>query len=291
MPAFDQFTRDHLEQLSACPWCRSTEASYMFDEQGWSYWQCGNCSLIYLNPRLKETCIGLIYDDETYHAATNLAYNKRLGEKQLDLLRGFGAPLGRDSNVFEDGAGMGAFVAACRAAGIDANGSDLGQDAIEKAKHNFNVDLHFGTLGTVGIEDGSLDVLAGFNLLSHLYEPWAYADQVRRLLKPGGYWFVRTGDRAGVMSRVGRGHWSAPEHVFHYTGRVLNDIAQESGLTYVRSVPAFDSSFPNLLAGYGNSGSGLSHRVARKIHSYSNIAWTIARLPKEDKYVLFRRMD
>lgn len=289
MPSIDQFNVDQLESLRNCPLCTSENASHLFDERGWSYWQCRKCTLIYLNPRLREEYIGLIYDDDTYHTATNRAYTRRLGEKQLNLLRKFGVDLGPESKVFEDGAGMGAFVAACVAEGIDASGSDLGHDAIDKAKQLFDVDLHLGTLDSAGVPEGTLDVLVGFNLLSHLYEPWTYADRAHRLLKPGGYWFVRTGDRSGIMKRVGGGRWSAPEHIFHFTKRSLVAIAGTHGFDLVRTVPAFDSSFPNLLAAYSRSGTRPTHRIATKVHSYSYLAWTLLGLPKEDRYFLFQK--
>ena len=78
------------------------------------------------------------------------------------------------------------------------------------AKDLFGVDLHRGTLASLGLPDASFDVVANFNLMSHLYAPWDYLKEVRRILADDGVLLIRTGLRDGVMKFVAAGSGASP---------------------------------------------------------------------------------
>lgn len=284
MPSVDQFETDQLETVEECPWCESPRRTYVFAEKGYPHFQCADCSLIYLGTRLKEEFVPLIYDNDAYHAAVDCAWVKRTGEKRLNLL----GPLPPGSRIFEDGAGAAGFLAACQARGHQATGCDLGLDAVRTAKELFDVDLQHGTMTSLGLPDASLDVMANFNLMSHLYEPWAYLEEARRILTDDGLLFIRTGLRDGPMKYVRRGEWSAPEHVFHYTRRALEQMLSHAGFRIERIAPAFDSDFPYFLYRFGQGGNSRLHRLGRKISGYSAFAWTLLKLPKDDVFIFAR---
>jgi len=285
MPPIERFNLDQLETIAVCPWCESDRHEPLFHEKGFPVVQCAGCSLIYLRTRLKEEFVHLIYDDAAYHAAADRAWVKRTGEKRLDLL----GPLPEGTRIFEDGAGAGGFIAASLARGHRASGCDLGADAVRTAKDLFGVDLHHGTLASLGLPDASFDVVANFNLMSHLYAPWDYLKEVRRILADDGVLLIRTGLRDGVMKFVRRGQWSEPEHVFHYTSRVLRDMLSGAGLRVDRIVPAFDSDFPYLVYDFSRGGTSSLRRLAHALCGCSCLAWTILGLPKDDAFITARR--
>jgi SAM-dependent methyltransferase len=286
MPTIDRFDTPQLDVIGACPWCRSRRRAHLFDENGFPHVQCGECSLIYLAIRLKEGCLPLLYDDETYHAAADRAWIKRSGEKRLDLL----GPLIPGSRIVEDGAGAGGFLAACLARGYRAKGCDCGADAIRAARAHFGIELHQGTMSSLGLPGASFEVVAAFNLLSHLYAPWDFLREARRLLVDDGRLILRTGLRDGVMKYSRRGRWSAPEHVFHSTRRSLTQMMESAGLEAVRIVPAFDSDYPYLLFDLSRAEGAppSARRLAREVCGWSSLAWTLLGLPKDDAFIIAR---
>ncbi len=285
MPSIAQFTADEVEVLDSCPWCQSERTTHLFDEQGWPYVQCDTCTLIFLKVRVREEHVHRLYDAAGYHAVSNRAAATHRGRGRLAVL----GPLPLGTKVFEDGAGNGAFLAACREQGLDASGCDLGRDAVASAKQHFDVDLTHGALADMELLDNSVDVLASFNLLSHLYRPWEYFREVRRVLVPGGRFLVRVGDRSGSMREVRQGSWSAPEHVFHYTRQVLGEMMAPAGLGIDEVRPAFDSDYPYLLFDYSRKPKTLPQRIAAHAASLSARAWTALSLPKDDVFVLASR--
>ncbi len=280
LPHRDQIDQSHLETLSECPWCRSEARIKLFVENGFDYVQCLACKLIYLGTRLKEDFVSRIYDSNSYHGAASAEWTLRVGQKRLALL----GRLDRSLRIHEDGCGAGGFAAACRDAGHEITASDVGSDAAQRARTLFGVEVRAGSLAAMAIPDSSLDVVASFNLLSHLYRPWEYMREVARVLAPNGTWLFRTGDRSGRMRNVRRGQWSAPEHVFHYPIGVLADMMSTAGLRLVRTAPAFDSDYPYFLFDYSRSAIGFRKRVAQRLCSASVLAWTLLHLPKDDIY-------
>jgi SAM-dependent methyltransferase len=285
MPQITEFTESQIEALHSCPWCHSQSTEYLFSESGFPYVQCRNCTLIYLQKRVREENLEMVYTD-SYHVAADGAWVRRTAEKRLNL---FGK-LPPRARIHEDGAGTGAFVAVCRSRGFECTGNDLGIGSIQIANEMFGVDLVHGPVEAVGIEPRSIDAFACFNLLSHVYCPWEYLANISKLLAPTGVLLLRTGDRSGHFRNLRWGNWSAPEHVFHYTDSVLKGMASAANLIIERTIPAFDSDYPYFLHNYSNTpGSSLSKKLARRVSSYSVLIWNLLKLPKDDVFVMARR--
>jgi SAM-dependent methyltransferase len=283
MPSVTEFPPAQLETLHDCPFCGSPEVRYLFVERGFNYQECIDCRLIFLGTRVRERFIGAIYDAEGYHSAEPTAATRRTATKRAQLLQG----LLPGAKVVEDGAGDGLFVAACRAAGHDAIGCDLGADAIAKAARVSGVELKQASLADLGLAGGSMDAVVCFNLLSHLYRPWEYMREVARVLRPGGLWLTRVGDKTGWKKRLARGNWSAPEHVYHFPISLLARMAGEAGLELAFVRPAFDSDFPQALSGLGRGWRRPWGALARGAAKASLLTWMALRLPRDDYYLRF----
>lgn len=243
--------------------------------------------MIFLATRVKQQNVGEIYDNDGYHSDQPTLATKRTAQKRVALL----GALPPAAKVVEDGAGNGLFVAACHARGFDATGCDLGADAVAKAASVAGVGLVHGTLSSMGLANSSLDAVACFNLLSHLYEPWAYVREVSRVLRRGGVWLTRVGDKAGWKKRVGRGDWSAPEHVFHYPLELVKRMAAEAGMRCEYSRPAFDSDFPNLLGRVARAVPGPGGRALAMGNQVLLRTWLALELPRDDYYLRFRKHE
>ncbi len=285
MPSVTEFSPAQLETLHDCPFCGSPNPKYMFVERGFSYQECRSCGLIFLGTRVRESFIGSIYDGDGYHSAEPSSATRRTAEKRVKLL----GPLPSGATVLEDGAGDGLFVAACLKGGYDATGCDLGADAVAKAARVAGVALRHSSLEGLEQASSSLDAVASFNLLSHLYRPWEYMREVSRLLRPGGVWLTRVGDKSGWKKRLARGRWSAPEHVYHFPIRLVVEMASQANLRVVSTTPAFDSDFPQLLSSLGRGQTGPLGSLARHAGQASLLTWIALGLPRDDYYVLFRK--
>lgn len=285
MPHRNKFDLIQLDTLTCCPWCKGNDAISLFVEKGWPYVQCCNCKLIYLSTRIKEEYVHLLYDQDEYHDSSNLRWLANNGEKRLALL----GNINQEAVIFEDGAGSGSFIAACLKRNYKASGCDLGLDAIKQAHEIFGVSIHNNTLIGMSLGSSSVDYLVSFNLMSHLYQPWNYLKECRRVLKDNGTLLIRTGDRTGPMRDIGWGHWSAPEHVFHFPRDTFSNMLEEAGLCIVTRIPAFDSDYPYWLFNLRK------HNKASILREPINFfvrfiywCWIVLRLPKDDVFYIIK---
>jgi hypothetical protein len=99
-------------------------------------------------------------------------------------------------------------------------------------------------------------------------------------------------ETTGRFRNVSRGTWSAPEHVYHYTSSVLDEMIHAAGLERTGVVPAFDSDYPYLLYNYSRyPGSNIFKKSAGRLCSYSLLLWNVVGLPKDDIVFFARRKD
>ena len=97
------------------------------------------------------------------------------------------------------------------------------------------------------------------------------------------------GDKSGWKKRLARGHWSAPEHVYHFPIPLVARMARDAGLELVSTRPAFDSDFPQILSRLGQGKRGRIGRLAQQTARASLLTWVALRLPRDDYYLAFRK--
>lgn len=91
----------------------------------------------------------------------------------------------------EIGCMHGDFVEQANRLGYQATGYDLSETAVDWAATHRPGLVRYGTLDETH-DDGSLDVVAGFNVVEHMDDPGAFLDHVSRVLRPGGVFVAET---------------------------------------------------------------------------------------------------
>lgn len=285
LPSYEETSHSQIERISKCPYCLGKHSSFFAKENGWRYVICRACGLIRLEERIKEQYISTIYNCD-YHRKKNIGYELKVAKKRLGLLR---LESHRPIRIHEDGAGIGAFAFTALKQGHVISASDLGQDSVDQARELFDITIEKKSIEELEVPKGSLDAFACFNLLSHLYEPWNYIDRVASLLRPGGIFIFRTGNRKGIFKHYGE--LSAPEHVYHYHSGITKKLCQANGLKLIREIPAFDSDVPLSII-HSRLISGLPNRIkkpARLAGLLTHRIWNFCKLPKEDYFYLFKK--
>lgn len=112
---------------------------------------------------------------------TNLAF---LAQTSL-LKPGYG--------VLEIGCGIGTIVFELAKQGFDVRGTDISQVAIEYGRGKYEgVRLEVQPAEELAFEDGVFDVVLSFDLFEHIARIDRHVGEVRRVLKPGGYYLFQT---------------------------------------------------------------------------------------------------
>jgi SAM-dependent methyltransferase len=120
--------------------------------------------------------------------------------------------------VLDVGCGNGAFVDACRARGLDAEGTILG-DGDEYQYYK-------GELSSIHFPTGHFDVVCYHDVLEHVQDPIAELKEARRILKIGGRLIV---DFPRFWAPEGQHHWRPIEHLWMLTPEQLANTLKEAG--------------------------------------------------------------
>lgn len=98
--------------------------------------------------------------------------------------------------LLEIGSGTGAMLAELVKRGVDAQGVELRPDLIDEARRHFDSLRITRVSGTsLPFSDASFDVVASFDVFEHIPDSDAHLSEVRRVLKPGGWYLIQTPNR------------------------------------------------------------------------------------------------
>jgi SAM-dependent methyltransferase len=178
------------------------------------------------------------YDRELDDPRTLRAYEWRAILEIIEHVRG-GI---RDVRWLDYGCGLGGLVRYGRARGIDISGFDEGY-AAERMREEGIPAL---TAGELDAAAGSFDVITAVEVMEHLVDPMPVLQQIATLLRPGGLFFLTTGNAAPFRGRLEK--WSyvhAEVHVGYFEPVTLEAAFRSVGLE--PSFPGFVPGFPDLI--------------------------------------------
>ena len=192
--------------------------------------QCGDCGLVYTNPRPDHHSIV-----DTYQAVEDPLYvEEREGrvltfERHLKPLeRLTGPPRGR--SLLDVGCYTGVFVEIAARHGWQAWGLEPSRWAAEQARDR-GLNVVLGALETAELSEGYFDVVTLWDVIEHLADPHRSLQRVRRLLKPGGLVVVHTIDIESVFARLmgARWPWLMEMHLYYFSKRTLCEMLEKCG--------------------------------------------------------------
>lgn len=134
--------------------------------------------------------------------------------------------------VCDIGCERGELLAVLKQAGCDVVGTQLSQQAADFARDTFGIFVFVGQLRDAPFDAGSFDTVLMINVLEHLPDPTAYLDDVARLLKPGGMFWVEVPNAASFTARIGGKRWlhHDPEHhLWSFTSAGLGQAVERAG--------------------------------------------------------------
>jgi len=254
-----------LERLGQCV-CASSRFDTVCLELGLGVERCRDCGLVRSNPRLTQDAIRRCYEDSassggqsrtladaldfpaTYREGyrwrrVSLRY-RSLSKKLRGLFPGVPSP-----RLLEIGFGGGEFLPELRTAGFDVQGFDVSESAVRRLISAGIAGTFAPSLAEARFPDESFDMVVTWEVFEHIPNPDVFAREIRRILKPGGMWFLQVPNwrwielKLRVMDKVpGRKSYLSPYgvvgplfHLFHYTHETLKKTLRQAGLEYRKS--------------------------------------------------------
>jgi len=255
-----------LERLGHCI-CASSRFDTVCLELGLGVERCRECGLVRSNPRLTQDAIRRCYEDMAssggqsrtladaldFPAQEQASYQwRRVSRRYRSLAKKLRRlfPAGPPSpRLLEIGFGGGEFLPELRDAGFDARGFDVSESAVQRLVAKGIPGTFAPSLAEAHFPAESFDMVVMWEVFEHIPNPDVFAREIRRILKPGGMWFLQVPNwrwidlKMRVMDRVpGRKSYLSPYgvvgplfHLFHYTHETLKKTLGQAGLEYRKS--------------------------------------------------------
>jgi SAM-dependent methyltransferase len=193
-----QWLRERAEQFVRvpCPACGGRALSVAWTKDGFAYERCPECDTVLMNPRPSQALLHEFYAASENYAfwnehifpASEDARRERIFRPRvrrlLDLCTRLGVGAG---TLLEVGAGFGTFCSELRHAGAFERvialepSPELAATCRERGLKTLECPFE-----AHGLPAGSVDVVAAFEVLEHIFDPPAFVAAAAGVLRPGG---------------------------------------------------------------------------------------------------------
>jgi SAM-dependent methyltransferase len=251
--------------------------------------ECATCGLWRTSPRPTRRSIGSYYPDDYQPyvytregaQAAQTTYRplwRRVLKPILDT-RSMYIPRLRPGAALEIGCASGAYLTYLKTFGWTVKGIEPNATAAENCR-KMGFDVTHGTLEDVELTPQTYDLIVGWMVVEHLFEP---VKGLRRLLeaaKPGATICLSMPNIESIEYDLFHERWfplSLPTHLFHFSPRTIEMVLKEAGWRDIevfphRSLATAASSLAHVLADRGHA--RLSRFVMDKSHSQSFVYGT-----------------
>jgi SAM-dependent methyltransferase len=253
-----------LEQV-ACAVCGGTDATRLFEKDGFPIVRCRGCGLVYVNPRLTPQALAGLYEGQEISPAAYYVRTARQDElsfaQRLALIERYHDP----GTLLDLGCGPGTFSAVARSRGWRPVGLDVNSQSVAHCRE-LGLEAICDVFPSPALSGRRFDVVVMNDFLEHLPDPGAALDAVGTLLAPGGVLFVTTPDVGSLMARITGARWlhlKPNEHLNYFDRRTIDRLLTRTGyrVKYLRAI----GRVRNLAV------------ALEKVRAYGELASTVAR--------------
>lgn len=224
---------------------RATDLLFRTTDKSFLVVECSRCHLIRLFPRPKPEDLTTYYPTGYWHSdegskitAIEEFYRRLVSQDHIRFLEQAIADAGEPGLVMDVGCGGALLLRMLRERGHRVLGLDFSLDAASIAWKQNGVPAFCGTLTQPPVADGSCSVLSMFHVLEHLYEPQAYLEVARRLLRDDGRLVIQVPNAESWQFLLFGENWNGidvPRHLWNFRLRDIYVLLDQCGFEPVRT--------------------------------------------------------
>lgn len=222
-----------------CPVCADPGSKGVAVVYGYPVFECTGCGVGFVWPQPDAELLSEYYRRsywDSYLGDSKPVYDRddireHILRPQLKLATRLLAGRSK-ARILDVGAGDGSMLRVFRDAGFnDSSGIEFSADVAEHARRVSGVDVAAVPNFSEFDQDG-WDLITLWAVIEHLRDPAEYVAHARRLLKPGGWFLLMTGDNSSLFARF-QGCFDMwmypPEHLFFFDKRSLKTLMSRGG--------------------------------------------------------------
>lgn len=162
--------------------------------------KCSNCGLMYINPwedwTEKEKRLKLRKDDRGFEEAEiSEADTYRSIIKELSKYKDRG-------KILDIGCAAGGFLRLAKQGGWDVYGVEINKSSARFASKKYQLNIFGGTIQEAAFPDNYFDAVVIINTIEHIHQPVQFMQEIRRILKNGGFFYAMTPNYNNYLVRM-----------------------------------------------------------------------------------------
>lgn len=226
--------------MNACNLCGGTSWETL-DAEGITRVVRCRCGLVFVTPQPARPAIERAYD-HAYYAPWEgqVRHRDRIWRRRIERVERLCSPPGR---LLDVGCGTGDFLRVARGRSWQVSGTEISPHAVKAAAAE-GLEVKPGEVWEAGFSSGAFDVVTCWHVIEHVADPRRVLEEIRRVLKSGGWLVLATPNLDDRIFRVAyvlaRGRWPPlfePDerelHLFHFSARTLRELVTAAGLEVV----------------------------------------------------------
>ncbi|HHP7241817.1 MAG TPA: class I SAM-dependent methyltransferase [Cyclobacteriaceae bacterium] len=250
-------------QLLNCPNCDSenyhhlieTQTMMMVEKHTFSFVQCGDCSLVYLNPRIPKADIGRYYPSYYLPYQGPKAWGKyawlaekginEMDNKRVDLVRR-SKNLNPETNILDVGCGKPTFLKTIQKKfKVQSYGIDFTNEGWKDEEGFREINLATGDIN-IDLPDAPFDVITMWHYLEHDYHPKQTLQQVKQWSTPTTKLIIEVPNYDSLSRKWQKECWGGyhtPRHTMLFTPKTITNMLTQNGWQ-VDSIKSYGSMDP-----------------------------------------------
>jgi 2-polyprenyl-3-methyl-5-hydroxy-6-metoxy-1,4-benzoquinol methylase len=226
-----------------CPLCSSGKVKKFWAMQGYRLVRCLSCTMVWdpFPPENLESVYNENYyvNDNPKGGYANYFKGMNINRKTfVERIKRINKKVVDKDRMLDVGSALGDSLVEARKLGWqELYGVELSNYAAEKSKKR-NLRINTGTLTSVKYRSNYFDVVTLQDVIEHVKDPTAEINEVRRILKPGGYIFIVTPDVDGIWAKIlGQlwYHYKPGEHIMYFSQKSLGKFLNANGFINVET--------------------------------------------------------
>lgn len=223
-----------------CPLCQDHDPRLFYHENGFDYWFCGSCGLLFLWPLPDSP---FLHDHYQEYLSVDPTEVEDWGREMTPVINStaddLAALLPAPGTVLDIGCGYGFFLEAMLKRGWQVEGIELSRPAAAIARAKTGAVIHSCAVEEMQIV-ARFDVITLFYVIEHVADPVAILQAVRKLLKPDGVLVLRYPNTTPILRfsrRLARKLklMQAPSHLYDYHARSMPLLLRQAGFKSFRT--------------------------------------------------------
>lgn len=238
--------------LNKCPLCNSQEIvthlrcrDHFLSNEEFELFRCVSCGFIFTQDHPDEISSGRYYESDEYASHndasagfSNMLYRFSrkimLSKKRRLAVKLTGIKSGK---LLDIGSGSGHFLSEMKNSGWDVRGIEINEKARTLSEKKFNLTVLLPA-NMNSLEAGSFDCITLWHVLEHFHDPFMYAGEINRLLKPGGICIAAMPNSGSFDANYYLSTWAAydvPRHLWHFNPETFEKFSGKAGLQLIKT--------------------------------------------------------